>query len=311
MENLKRIFYVLIAVISILAAVVLFVEYGASGIASFRQEVDLYADGVDYGKLTSRDHIHSKFKYSLGCFLVETTAKTEANHYTGELYYYAVPVYSQGETYWVGLEVHDSKDVAEIQAVTKDIHEYLSGEWESSRWDYLDKHGSLKKLSWDRYAYMLEAFTKMDLYGSYEEMKQHVLPVYIHTYDPFEMRVAFAGLLFAEAMCIMVAVFSARAAVKTHKTGGVMPDNGDSDIQGIYAQNFIGQAADFQGSTQGEGAEAVVLFGVPYPRGCLEGVNAFVEKGQLEEAKEELHIVTGLSGIQADEAIAQWKALYK
>lgn len=307
MRRLKMFFFILVAGIAF-AAVSALVMDGAGGISAFRPQIDLYADDTDYTKLTKIDHLYAEFDISLGCFVEEET--THTNRTTGRVeskftrYYYAVPAYSGEDTYWIGVELILEDDMKTMDQVTEETYAYLMADEDAWGYTYLQKHGSLKKLGKEKYEYMVQMFQEMGVYESDEELKQHVLPVYISTYQPEAMREEFIVAVVALLVCIVIFALTIRSVVQKHKKKPAISGDDGISAQSAYTQNT------YTASNSG-GETLIELFGANYPKRFLYRVNNYMENNQPEEAKQELRAVTGLSLYQAEEVIAHWRDYYK
>ena len=297
MNRLKTYLWTLIAAIGVVAAIFLF-SHGAGGIASFRPAIDLYAEDTDYQALTAFDLIYADYYASLGCFAEEeTTTKNRIGQVVSQssTYYYAVPVFSGEDTYWIGLEVAKENDVDMMDEITDATYDYLAGELDDWGDIGLSKYGSLHKMNKEMYGYMVEAFEELG-YDS-EEMSQYVLPVYISTFVPENMQKMFVVAVGALLVCVVLLILWVRALIRRRKEKEKYRESWENP-----------QMVGYGGSSTGEAM--IKVCGNAYPKRFFYRVNTYVQNNDLENARQELRNVTGITQYQAEDVIAHWKDYY-
>lgn len=262
---------------------------GADGIASFRSGIDLYDIDTDYLELSHLDLIDTEFDVSLGCFVEEeTTTKNKYGSVTNRSYkyYYAIPVYSEEDTYWVGLEV-SSSDMRTMDQIVDETYDYLMGEDEYYGYTYLEKQGRLTKLEDEKYDYMVEMFEELEWYEEDADIEKYVLPICITTFDPASSRILF----LAGIVGIILGILSAVSSIKGNASHG--------------RRNAKNNA-----NTSNTNSEMVTIGGTSYPKSYFERVNSYIEKNEIENAVQDLWALTGLSSDEAVEVVNNWNKYY-
>lgn len=263
------------------------VTSGADGIASFRSGIDLYDYDTDYLELSHLDLIDTEFDVSLGCFVEEeTTTKNKYGSVTNRSYkyYYAIPVYSGDDTYWVSLEV-SSNDMRTMDDIVDETYAYLMGEDEYYGYTYLEKQGRLTKLEDEKYDYMVEMFKELEWYEDDADIEKYVLPVYITTFEPASTRILF----IVGVGGILIGILSIVSVAK-----------GDSSHGKKNTANNTNTASSGN----------VTINGTTYPKSYFERVNGYVEQNEPEYAIQDLRSLTGISEDMAREIINNWKQYY-
>jgi len=281
------------------ASIIFLFSNGAGGIASFRQEIDLYADETDYMDLTAFDLIYADYYISLGCFGEEETTTTNRSGKVvskSSTYYYAIPVFSGEDTYWIGLEVAGEKDTNIMDVITDETYAYLADEADDYGFTTLSKYGSLKKMDKEMYGYMVEAFEGLEIYDS-EEIAEYVLPVYIETFIPGNLQKMFIVAVACLVFCIVLLVLWVRGLIRKRKENKRYQESRENP-----------QVSGYNGSTTGEAL--INICGNTYPKRFFYRVNTYVQNNDLENARQELRNVTGITQYQAEDVIAHWKDYY-
>jgi len=260
---------------------------GADGIASFRSGVDLYDIDTDYLELSHLDLIDTEFDVSLGCFVEEeTTTKNKYGSVTNRSYkyYYAIPVYSGEDTYWIGLEI-SSSNMYTMDQIVDETYNYLMGEDEYYGYTYLELQGRLSKLEDEKYDYMVEMFEEMEWYENDSDIEKYVLPVYIKTFKPEPTRILFIVGIIG----IIAGIISIVSSIKGNAAHGRRnaPNNNTNVNSGT-----------------------VTIGGTSYPRSYFERVNGYVDRKEYEYAIQDLRSLTGISEEEARQIINNWRNYY-
>ncbi len=218
-------------------------------ILSFQDPIDMYAEDFDIIENGKGGHIEAEIYWSLGAFGYETTTTTKNGRTTSSStdYYYTIPAFDKdGETYYIALKVSESKRSL-LERITDDTWGYLEGtitEWTDNTYDF---EGTIKKLDNESYGYLVEFFEELEVYDDDADLKAHVLPLCLETYDydsaPMFMTVTL--ILLALAILFWV-LFFRKFRKKSVKGDAVATDNMTTDTapDGIPTYNVPQPNAD-------------------------------------------------------------------
>ncbi|MGN0513662.1 MAG: DUF6709 family protein [Lachnospiraceae bacterium] len=259
---------------------------GFDAIASLRPAMDLYAEDTDIKKVTVIDHIETEFDMSLGCFVKETSTTTKNGSTISSVstYIYAIPVFSEGETYWIGLEVNE-KDRKKLEKITDETWAYLTYEDDSYGYTTYEVEGRLKKMDKSQYKYMVEFFEELNIYDD-EEIEKYVLPKYVDSINASSTRVFFYISL------VLVFVMGIPSLI------GLI-------LEWRYERKKAKAAKELMNYDYQSGGN-ITINGVSYDRNTLAIVEEYVRKNEKVFASKELQKITGLELSEARKVVDNW-----
>lgn len=277
-----------IGIMALIFGGMLLYSIGFDAIAAIGPTYDLYAEDTDYLKLKKTDHINVEIDASLGCFVQETTTHKKNGAVTGtsKKYYYAIPVYSGEETYWIGLEVKASEK-NKMEQIVDETYAYLMGEDEYYGYTYMEKEGHFRKLPEKKYKYMVEYFEELEWFESQEDLEKYLLPVYFDNFA-FSTR-SYTVLLIVGICLVLFGIIDIVLIIKSN-----MKDSKKrKEKEELMKYNYW------------EGGD-IVINGIPYTRETLAPVEEFVRRNEFTFASKELQKITGIDLEEAKKVVDHW-----
>ncbi|MBR1770584.1 MAG: hypothetical protein IJ747_00975 [Lachnospiraceae bacterium] len=292
MRGIKRA-WLRLGVVLTVAGLILFCTHFAEGIASMRGSVSLYGPGGDFDKLTKYDHIRTDYDFSLGSYMeMETTTENKYGRTVGKSYqyYYAIPAYTEENTYWIGLEVPE-QDTELMEQITDESYAFLMGEESNFGSIYLTKSGCLKKMDDEHYSYLKAMFADMGYTN--DEIEEFTQPYYIATFDVAKTKFTFllsivlfwAGLVFL----VLLLLFYLRSR------------NGAASATTAAPQTVAAQAPK----------GTMMIGNQSFPKEWFVRVDQYVKQNELEYAKQDLRSLTGITYEEAEQVIENWQRYYR
>lgn len=268
-----------IAFVGILFVVIFGVVAYKDVLVAFSEPVDIVEDYPESEEeIKSIKAVKTELDMVLGLFAEEETTTT--NKYGAVTnrrydYYYVVPVFTETETYYVGVKVSSTKSV-EYDKVCEATWAYLYGETEELK--TVEFEGGFYKMEDEAFKYFKEWFEDNEWLDE-KDIKKYVLPLML---EPIKLSTTrkltfvFVGVL---ALCIFLLVLSFR--------------KGKEDSQSVTPQKAV-----------------ITINGINYPTSNFEKVNKLIEKGKKDKAVKELMEVTGISETAANAVILDWYAYW-
>ena len=268
-----------IAFVGILFVVIFGVVAYKDVLVAFSEPVDIVEDYPETEEeIKSIKAVKTELDMVLDVFAEEETTTT--NKYGAVTnrrydYYYVVPVFTETETYYVGVKVSSTKS-QEYDKVCDATWSYLYGETEELK--TVEFEGGFYKMEDEAFKYFKEWFEDNEWLDE-KDIKKYVLPLML---EPIKLsttrKVAFVcvGVL---AVCILLLILSFR--------------KGKEDSQSVTLQKAV-----------------ITINGINYPTSNFEKVNKLIEKGKKDKAVKELMEVTGISETVANAVILDWYAYW-
>lgn len=248
-------------------------------LVAFSEPVDIVEDYPESEEeIKSIKAVKTELDMVLDVFAEEETTTT--NKYGAVTnrrydYYYVVPVFTETETYYVGVKVSSTKS-QEYDKVCDATWSYLYGETEELK--TVEFEGGFYKMEDEAFKYFKEWFEDNEWLDE-KDIKKYVLPLML---EPIKLsttrKVAFVcvGVL---AVCILLLILSFR--------------KGKEDSRSVTPQKAV-----------------ITINGINYPTSNFEKVNKLIEKGKKDKAVKELMEVTGISETVANAVILDWYAYW-
>lgn len=278
MKTLRDVIRTIMYMVIFVAVIMLFV-CGLDTVAAFQKPVDLYAEETDATGLGRMTPVEAEIYAVLECFCTETTTTKRDGAVTKKSYdyYYAIPVFSGEETYYVGVKVSDSQDHI-YDDICDDTWNWLYGTSDRLGELTVQAEGCFHKMDDELYGYMVETFEDMQWFENDEDLEKYLLPVYLDQVNFHDTRImflaAFGALIVAVAVIIVIRSFDKKldkkAKEQTH----------------------------------------VVINGVSYPKATFDHVNRCIANRERMFAVQELSEITGLSVEEAQQIISKWNEYY-
>jgi len=268
-----------IAFVGILFVVIFGVVAYKDVLVAFSEPVDIVEDYPESEEeIKSIKAVKTELDMVLDVFAEEETTTT--NKYGAVTnrrydYYYVVPVFTETETYYVGVKVSSTKS-QEYDKVCDATWSYLYGETEELK--TVEFEGGFYKMEDEAFKYFKEWFEDNEWLDE-KDIKKYVLPLML---EPIKLsttrKVAFVcvGVL---AVCILLLILSFR--------------KGKEDSRSVTPQKAV-----------------ITINGINYPTSNFEKVNKLIEKGKKDKAVKELMEVTGISETVANAVILDWYAYW-
>lgn len=268
-----------IAFVGILFVVIFGVVAYKDVLVAFSEPVDIVEDYPETEEeIKSIKAVKTELDMVLGVFAEEETTTT--NKYGAVTnrrydYYYVVPVFTETETYYVGVKVSSTKSV-EYDKVCEATWAYLYGETEELK--TVEFEGGFYKMEDEAFKYFKEWFEDNEWLDE-KDIKKYVLPLML---EPIKLSTTrkltfvFVGVL---ALCIFLLVLSFR--------------KGKEKTQSVTPQKAV-----------------ITINDINYPTSNFEKVNKLIEKGKKDKAVKELMEVTGISETAANAVILDWYAYW-
>lgn len=268
-----------IAFVGILFVVIFGVVAYKDVLVAFSEPVDIVEDYPETEEeIKSIKAVKTELDMVLGLFAEEETTTT--NKYGAVTnrrydYYYVVPVFTETETYYVGVKVSSTKS-QEYDKVCDATWSYLYGETEELK--TVEFEGGFYKMEDEAFKYFKEWFEDNEWLDE-KDIKKYVLPLML---EPIKLSTTrkltfvFVGVL---ALCIFLLVLSFR--------------KGKEKTQSVTPQKAV-----------------ITINDINYPTSNFEKVNKLVEKGKKDKAVKELMEVTGISETAANAVILDWYAYW-
>ena len=247
------------------------------GVAGMHAPVDIYGKDAesDYKEVGTFDMATADIYAILGCFASETV--TENGVKTSGSDFYVIPVFSKGETYYIGLKLNEKTEPVKIDEIIKATDDYYNGYTSVVDGGTIKVTGCIKKMNKKLKGYWYEFFEGG--FDSEEEMKKYAPAVYIDALENPETGVTF--LYIAGAMIL---------------AGGVLL------AIGLRGSSFLEKRATAQ--------TYVVINGVTYPKSTFSHVNNSILNQEKPFAVQELHDITGLDLDECGKIIENWRKYY-
>lgn len=241
-------------------------------IISFSEPVDIYEDlPEDFTKVKA---VETELYVMMGTFAEEeTTTKNKSGHVTSRDYdyYYVLPVFTEEETYYVGVKV-DSEKSKPYDKITDETWNFLNGEVEYLGNVTADFQGGFVKMEDELYKYFKEWFEEEEFFETDAEMNKYVLPLVLEPISYKNVKT----LTYVMVGLIVV--------------GGIML--------------FFGLRP---GKQYKEPARPMITInGVNYPSSNFETVNKLVTNGDKVKAAKELQNITGIDADEATFVVDKW-----
>lgn len=268
-----------IAFVGILFVVIFGVVAYKDVLVAFSEPVDIVEDYPETEEeIKSIKAVKTELDMVLDVFAEEETTTT--NKYGAVTnrrydYYYVVPVFTETETYYVGVKVSSTKS-QEYDKVCDATWSYLYGETEELK--TVEFEGGFYKMEDEAFKYFKEWFEDNEWLDE-KDIKKYVLPLML---EPIKLSTTrkltfvFVGVL---ALCIFLLVLSFR--------------KGKEKTQSVTPQKAV-----------------ITINDINYPTSNFEKVNKLVEKGKKDKAVKELMEVTGISETAANAVILDWYAYW-
>ena len=268
-----------IAFVGILFVVIFGVVAYKDVLVAFSEPVDIVEDYPETEEeIKSIKAVKTELDMVLDVFAEEETTTT--NKYGAVTnrrydYYYVVPVFTETETYYVGVKVSSTKSL-EYDKVCDATWSYLYGETEELK--TVEFEGGFYKMEDEAFKYFKEWFEDNEWLDE-KDIKKYVLPLML---EPIKLSTTrkltfvFVGVL---ALCIFLLVLSFR--------------KGKEKTQSVTPQKAV-----------------ITINDINYPTSNFEKVNKLVEKGKKDKAVKELMEVTGISETAANAVILDWYAYW-
>lgn len=268
-----------IAFVGILFVVIFGVVAYKDVLVAFSEPVDIVEDYPESEEeIKSIKAVKTELDMVLGVFAEEETTTT--NKYGAVTnrrydYYYVVPVFTETETYYVGVKVSSTKS-QEYDKVCDATWSYLYGETEELK--TVEFEGGFYKMEDEAFKYFKEWFEDNEWLDE-KDIKKYVLPLML---EPIKLSTTrkltfvFVGVF---ALCIFLLVLSFR--------------KGKEKPQSVTPQKAV-----------------ITINDINYPTSNFEKVNKLVEKGKKDKAVKELMEVTGISETAANAVILDWYAYW-
>lgn len=268
-----------IAFVGILFVVIFGVVAYKDVLVAFSEPVDIVEDYPETEEeIKSIKAVKTELDMVLDVFAEEETTTT--NKYGAVTnrrydYYYVVPVFTETETYYVGVKVSSTKSL-EYDKVCDATWSYLYGETEELK--TVEFEGGFYKMEDEAFKYFKEWFEDNEWLDE-KDIKKYVLPLML---EPIKLSTTrkltfvFVGVL---ALCIFLLVLSFR--------------KGKEKPQSVTPQKAV-----------------ITINDINYPTSNFEKVNKLVEKGKKDKAVKELMEVTGISETVANAVILDWYAYW-
>ena len=268
-----------IAFVGILFVVIFGVVAYKDVLVAFSEPVDIVEDYPETEEeIKSIKAVKTELDMVLDVFAEEETTTT--NKYGAVTnrrydYYYVVPVFTETETYYVGVKVSSTKS-QEYDKVCDATWSYLYGETEELK--TVEFEGGFYKMEDEAFKYFKEWFEDNEWLDE-KDIKKYVLPLML---EPIKLSTTrkltfvFVGVF---ALCIFLLVLSFR--------------KGKEDSQSVTPQKAV-----------------ITINGINYPTSNFEKVNKLIEKGKKDKAVKELMEVTGISETDANAVILDWYAYW-
>lgn len=278
-----------VGIVALILGIVLGVVGREAYMIIFDEPTDIYEEVLeDPAEIKAGMAIETDIFMLLDCFgtsQVEYKNRSGSTYSTSSYDYYILPIFvGEDDTYYVAFEVSNRNDDRKTyEKIMEETYRYLSGEASSFGEDYVHLYGGLETLKDEMYDYMVEWFEEVEWFESEEELKEHVLPLYLSKVSKSNMTTTFyvnIALLIAGALFLILSFL----------VGGK-----DAARKKELKKLAKGKKITFGGRS--------------YDLDKLDVVDQNIWKGYTQVAKNDLMRVYGATEEEADYAIANWNLL--
>ncbi len=261
-------------VVAMIAAIFLFVGKEDMGYA-FSEPVDINGEEYveDYSKVKA---VKTDIYMVLDVFAELETTTTNNGAVTDRdyTYYYIMPVFTEDDTYYVGVEV-DEDDDKKYDKLADLTWEWLNGEENDLGSTTIPFEGGFVKMEDECYKYYLEWFEEAEWFESKEEMEKYALPMVLKPAKLERLQKMIIGSAIALAVGIIMIII------------GFLPS----------------KKKELPAPTK----TTVEINGINYPISNFENVNKNVVAGKKVQAVKELGEITGLDLEASKAVIDSWE----
>lgn len=254
---------------------------------AYNEPVDIYGEGLEDASQIERGlAIDTDVQMLMECFASEettTTRKGGSTISTDTDYYYTLPIFVDGETYYVGFCV-DSKNehLTTYDKMVEETMAYLYGESSTIGSYSVEVSGGLKEMDEELYAYMQSYFRERNLFASEAEMEKYVLPL---TYTNVDREATKIMLYISIIMLVGGAAMLLYAILGDRK--------------------YSARRKQFKKL----GNKTININGINYNVDRMDTLDRKIWSGQHDKAKKELMQAFKASDQDAERIIAEWEQI--
>ncbi len=256
-------------VVAMIAAIFLFVGREDLGYA-FSEPVDINGEEYveDYNEVKA---VKTELYMMLDVFAELETTTTNNGAVTGRdyTYYYIMPVFTEDDTYYVGVEV-DEDDDKKYDKLADLTWDWLNGEENDFGLTTIPFEGGFVKMEDECYKYYLEWFEEAEWFESKAEMEKYALPIVLKPAKLDRLQKMIIGSAVALVVGIIMIII------------GFIPS----------------KKKELPAPTR----TTIEINGINYPISNFEDVNKNVVAGKKVQAVKEVGQITGLD-LEASKAI--------
>ena len=261
----------------LILAIVMIVIWGQDYITVFSEPVDINEEyPEDYTKVKA---VETDIYMLLGGFAKdELVTKNKRGQITSQScdYYYVVPIFTEEDTYYVGIVV-DSEKSAPYDEISELSWKYLSGELDYLGEEMIEFQGGFIKMEDELYEQFQRWFVDRGYFTNEEELTEYVLPLVLQTMDYEYVRT----MAFISAGALLVSVF-------------------------LLILGYWPSRKGIVGATN----ETITIHGTAYPSGNFEEINVLVQTGKTDKAVKELQRLINIDEADAAAVIQRWYAYW-